>query len=362
MRISLLAVLVTIAVAITSSCTFVERESSTGSGSDSGPAADDGSASQTESDMPVAPVSLPFMFFVGDTQVGPDLRVSVPENQGMVIQYQADTAISCELSVQRSDREGVIAIGAWNGEMAQYFQEFPYGENHLFLTRGDRIYDILVVAGPPQPESTSSNGCGKTFLDLNSNARWTYETYRNDESTGQLINRVENFHLMQDGTTSLILVMERFSDEPGKVAGTIEAELTCHGESILVSQVTEVGGEMAKSTTYNDGTVYMPSVLAQDIWWERRGTMIVQEGHDSVYYDVIERFRCTGRENISIAAGEFEAYRVEYTIEQVSWAESVSFSGVSWYVAGLGRVLNDADVSGSPRVELVSYENVGPKQ
>jgi hypothetical protein len=357
-------IIIFLAVAlIACSCTYTGRrpdgQSQDGRPTAAGPVNQEPPAETPEPEA----VPLPFTLHVGDEMVGPDLRVSVPENQGTVIQYESQASVTCELWVQHADSENAIAVGSWNGEMAQYYQEFPYGENHLLLTYGDHVYDILVVAGAPAPETgDEQSDCGATLMDLNADSRWEFKATQNGNDVGTLVQYVTNMAPAEGGGVGLTLVAERRDAGNAGNNGTVQVQLVCQGEIILVKEAVEKTEMTTLSTVYNDGSVYLPSMLDTDIWWERQATSTAESGLETQTYQVNETYHCTGSERISIAAGEFDAYKVEYRIEQTGKNESVSFSGVSWYVPGLGRILNIADMTGSPRIELVSYENVSPRQ
>ncbi len=315
------------------------------------------------SEPPVTPdePALPFVLIIGEQTLGPDRKVHVPEAQGVTINFMSDDYVACELSVQHPGGE-TIMIGAWQSDMAQFYQSFPYGENHLFLTFGDQIYDILVVSGAPEPGLEDEGSCEGTLIHYNSDAQWEYEATKENELASRLIYRVQDWTVDSQGEVGFTLAMERRSGIEANVTGTVQADLVCSGKVILIRQAVEQDSETRWLTIYDDGTIYLPSKLNQDIWWERRGTLHVETGDEVTTYDIVERYQCREKERVSVEAGEFEAWRVDYSISQTRDDEEHGYSGASWYVEGLGRILNEADLEGAPRVELVSYEGIAPSR
>jgi hypothetical protein len=109
-------------------------------------------------------------------------------------------------------------------------------------------------------------------------------------------------------------------------------------------------------TEYSDNSVYVPGTLQPGTAWQRIGTFDTTIDNEDISFTLTETLDCTSVENISIEAGEFEAYRIEYTTEKSNDDESYTSNGVSWYVPGLGRILTESNA----RLELIQYQGIEP--
>ncbi|HDS30688.1 MAG TPA: hypothetical protein ENN67_06560, partial [Firmicutes bacterium] len=285
-------------VLIACSCTFTEKSPEPDDGQPAAgeavtgePVADE---TQTGEEIPsreLESVPLPFELKVGDMVVGSDMTISVPENQGVLIDFYARSPKPSELWVQYPGVEEKQALGAWNSEMAQYFIKFPYGENHLLLTYGDNLYDILVVAGAPIPNAISSTGCRDTFIDFRADSRWEYIATQDESAVGTLVQYVEKMERLNYGAIELTLVTNREGSDSDGTQGTVEIILQCQGDVILVKKATEISESGTVRTIYRDGTVWVPSQLKPDIWWERAGTVTYQSGSERQTYEIRENYR-----------------------------------------------------------------------
>ena len=305
---------------------------------------------------------LPFSLTIGGQRIDSDLRVSVPEGQGVAIQFLSNGPGSGQMSVVRPGGESVL-LGAWQANSAQFNYAFPYGENRLILSYAGKDYDILVVAGAPLPSAQSSTGCEGSYLALTQGAVWNYEETSQSDFTEYWVYRVQDWNQNANGEVRLTIAVEGSSGIERKVDRTALLELVCRSGQIFIDRSVETEQGVETATTYDSNTIYVPQTLTNGAWWQRQGLMEVkQENGDSLIYNVIEKFGCTGREKVTVKAGEFEADRVEYTITRTREGQEIRIQAVTWFVPGLGRVLSEAEGENPARMELVSYENITPRQ
>ena len=301
---------------------------------------------------------LPFTLIVNEEVVGPDLRCSVPEGQVVIIQYVASEVVTCELRVQPPGGAAIV-LGSWQADTAYFNYSFPYGENHLILGCDDSIYDVLVIAGAPEGGGTSK-ACSGAYLDLNPNTRLEYEETAATSYPKYWLYRVTDWTI-QDSTATLTFLMERSTGVERKPEATVTLNLACAGDLILISRAVEQEGGKISTTLYEEGTVFMPPVIKEGVQWERHGTTEVEYEDQMYAFNLTERFKCSGEESVSVKAGEFTAARVEYSISGSGEDEEYAYSGESWFVPGLGRILVMDDTEEKRKLELVAYEGVLPR-
>ncbi len=302
-----------------------------------------------------AATGLPFQLIINGEPVGADLRANVPEGQVASIQFISSQMGNGEISVV--DPQGLtVMLGQWQSDQAQFVYQFAYGESRLKLSVDGVTYDVLVVAGAPQAGSLS--GCPGAFMDLNSDAEWVYSNSGGDEYPSRWLNHLTGLATDSAGKVSCTLVMERSSGVEGKVDHTARLDLLCTDNVIYITSAIEQETGTEWITNYEKDSIYLPASMSAGLTWERRGSFETKVADQSDIATLVERLTCTGTEKVSVEAGEFDAYRVEFTIERTSGNETLESKGVSWYVPGIGRVLSVGDTEDKPRMELSSYKDV----
>lgn len=313
------------------------------------------STSQPEQGGKTGDGGLPFRLLINGEPVGADLRANVPDGQIASIQFISSQMSNGEISVV--DPQGLtIMLGQWQSDQAQFVYQFAYGESRLKLSIDGVTYDVLVVAGAPQPRSLS--GCPGAFMDLNPDAEWVYSNTGGDEYPSRWLNHLTGLATDTAGKVSCTLVMERSGGIEGKIDHTARLDLLCTDNVIYITSAIEQETGTEWITNYERDSIYLPASMSAEPTWERRGTFETKVADQSDIATLVERLTCTGSEKVSVEAGEFEAYRVEFTMELTSGNETLTSKGVSWYVPGIGRVLSVGDTEGKPRMELSSYKNV----
>ncbi len=300
------------------------------------------------------PDVLPFNLYVNDIEVGADRTVSVPEDQVTMISIFTNDMIIGSLMVAR-DGSDSVPLGEWQSDQAQFIHSFQYGENHLLITLDHVLYDILVVAGAPEPDA-GTKGCSDTFMDLSLDTRLVFEESGDDTAPARWDHYVTNISTDSMGNSAVTYIMERSSGIEGNISHAVTLDLICNGETIYITGASELVEGTVWSTEYDENTLYLPPGMSPGTTWERHGNFDADLGDEVVRYSLVERLRCTGQDRISVTAGEFDAYRVDYTTEKYNDEESFTNSGTSWYVPGLGRVLTESRA----RLEMMTYEGIAP--
>jgi len=302
-------------------------------------------------------VELPFRLTIGGIAVGPDRKVNIPESQGAVIQLTGNSGMNGQAKVV--DASGMtVLLGAWQAASAQFYYRFPYGENHLVLTIDNVEYDIHVVTGAPEP-TVSTVGCEGGYLDLNPDAKWEYEENREGEYTLYWTYSVGDWKALESGEVSLKILTEGASGVERRLERSAVLELVCRDGTVFINGAVETDQQSQSVTTYDDNTVYIPAEIHEGLWWQRQGILeISRTDGDTAMYNITEKFTYVGQEHVNVKAGEFEADRIDYEIERSGQDGEFKYVGASWYVPGVGRILSEAELEGSPRMELVSFERV----
>ena len=212
---------------------------------------------------------------------------------------------------------------------------------------------------PVSNEETHS--CSNALIELNEDASWIYTQTAELTAPTTWTQSIENLATNSDGNTVFTVIMEESSGIENRVTHTTKLDLVCIDNNLFITGVLETKNDVEWTTVYDEGSVYMPSRLSEGVMWERHGSM--RTVADEVWYEsrITERQMCTAMEGISITAGEFDAWRVEYSLEIESDGDTMSVTGAAWYVPGLGRILNIGEIEGNPTMELISYENVAPR-
>ncbi len=307
-----------------------------------------------------APPELPFSLTIGDSIADMDLEIAVPEGQALDIHLVSEDEISGSARVVHPD--GVsIPLGEWHNTEARFVHEFPYGESHLIIEYGEEIYDFLVVAEVAEPEAAATN-CENAFMTMQPGARWEYEETIGREYPSRWVYRVDTWTVDADGNVDVTLVVERLTGVEGNVDRVTFLELECVQNVIYIIEAVQREGQLESTTEYEPGTVYLPESILEGTSWQRRGSLEMRGPDRSESYTITETLTCVAHERISVRAGEFDAYKVEFTIEGMPSAEGepLSHRGASWYVPGIGRVLSIGESDDAPRLELLSYEGVEP--
>lgn len=308
----------------------------------------------------------PFSLTIGGQAVGSDRRVSVPESQGVAIQIQSRGGSASSGQMRVIEAKGnVRELGTWQATSVQFYYGFPYGENHLIVSLGKSEYDFLVVAGVPFPSEEPAIGCSGGYMDLNQGAIWNYEETNNKDYPEYWVYKAKSWSETDTGEVQLTIGIEGSTGVEKRVDRNATLDLICskgtvfvtHGSEIFLNPRTEI------TTTYDKNTIYMPPILVKGTEWQRQGIRHVKVGEEEgTTYHVLEKFICVGKEKVTTKAGEFEADKVEYSINTTSSGKEITRKGVTWYVPGLGRVLSVGEMEGSPRMELTSFEGVAVKK
>ena len=306
-----------------------------------------------EPDPELPPPDLPFYLIIDGMTVPDDMQIAIHSVNPVEIQVISSESSDSELIAIHPDAT-TIPLGSWSSETAVFQHAFPYGENHLLVKWGDSIYDILVVSAAPE-NSDSGGGCDDAFMELNANSSWRYRQTFNGAISTFWQNRVGSWTESDEGIVSLTIEtgMEGGVEQNFMPLTTID--LYCADNILYITSAVEIDGDATWTTTYDDSTIYLPSELTEGSTWSRHGTILVESPDGSVELNLVERLQCTGVEQIAVEAGEFNAYRIEFSIERSNDLEEIMDEGTSWYVAGLGRVLSLSG-DGSKSLELVSYE------
>ena len=302
---------------------------------------------------------IPFQLTVNGLNPGPDNDFRVDEGSIVPIGYAGKAAENCEMKVSGPD--GTVAmLGQWNSDFASFFYRFPYGENTLTVMHGDDAYEFLVISGVPT-SSDQPPPCAAAMIDIRPDAEWVYNWTSETEAPATWTQHITDFVNSESGELTFTLIMEKTTGIEERVTHTTTLHLICSDNTIFVTGVEEVKDDVTWTTFYDPDSVYMPSNLAPGIIWERHGTIRTISTDIDNTSSITERQQCTGPETISVASGEFNAFRVEYSLEIKAEEDSYTVDGTAWYVPGLGRVLNIGNSEGTPKMELVSFKNVGPR-
>ncbi|MCX6645158.1 MAG: hypothetical protein NTY09_02195 [bacterium] len=376
----IIILILTLLIALTLSCVNKNNPRV----NDQNPAANNADSQTAETVTEPVPLELPFDMTVDGVSVSENSEVVIHSEEPVQIQVVSSVPTDSELTVLHPDGSS-IPLGTWTTDVASFLHAFPYGENHLLVKWGDSVYDILVVSAAPE-QSNSAAGCSSPFIDLNSDTVWRYKQLFNGTIETFWVYQVESWTESDDGTVS-------FSIETGMEGGVERTfipqttiDLYCSDNILYITKAVEIDGDATWTTTYDDPTIYIPAELTTGSTWERHGQMLVENPEGNVNIDLVERMRCTAEEQIAVEAGEFNAYKIEYSIERRNRSEDITDgpstmaskddpdlsierrnrseeiidSGTSWYVPGLGRVLSISE-DDSKRLELVSYTGTNPR-
>jgi hypothetical protein len=341
-------------ILLTASCAARNTRQESPQAGDRGPHQSSG-----EPDLSDLPVDLPFGLFINDQEVGPDMRATVPEGHVASIRFMSAGSLRCRLSVVHPDGETIV-LGEWTGGGAAFDHVFPYGESHMIVSYGDRVYEILVVAEPAEPPAAES-GCPGAFMDIRTDAKWEYRETFEQEYPAIWEYTIEQWAQDAQGNERFTLRTDRQTGIERKVDRTARLELTCTDATIYIDSATETEGDIEWVTEYEEGSIYIPADIHEGVEWERRGILTISTPEGNTGINLTERFRCTGEERVVTEAGEFDSAVVRFKIDRITPDESLTSEGTSWYVPGLGRVLSTGEMEGSPRLELISYEGATPR-
>ncbi len=309
-------------------------------------------------DDPAQP-DLDFSLSIDGQELNYNRPVRVSEGTVSSIDFISNDVKSAVLSILQPDGN-TIPLGEWQTEIAQFVYRFPYGENHIILGYGDNVYDFTVIAGVQESAETDT-GCEGSFVSISQDSKWVFQKTSETDSPATWTQSVRSWDSADDGEMSFSIMMERSSGVEGNINHAIELFLFCQNGVFYVDTVNEQEDGMIMVTKYEDNSVYVPASINIGTIWERRGTTDIIHGEDMWSMTIRESQTCTGIETIVVEAGEFDAYKVEFTIEKIQGNESQIAEGTSWYVPGLGRVMRGAEIPGFPRMELINYENLTPR-
>ncbi len=301
---------------------------------------------------------LPFVLTINGDPIDSDRRASVTERRNSEIRFSSSDVQSCRLDLIHPDGES-ITIGEWQSREMEFMCEFPYGENHLVLAYGDTVYDILVVSGAPEPEIVTG-GCDDAFIDLHPNSRWELKQTSKNEAPSRWSHQITGWTINESDDAFFKLLMERSSGIENRIDHSTELDMRCSDGVIYIISALEKEVGIERLITYEPDSIYIPETIAEGVSWDRRANYVIRTPDTTVTGTLFESQRCTGLERISVEAGEFDAYRVEFIINETLNDSEFSTEGTSWYVPGLGRVLSTGNTEEAPRLELVSYEGISP--
>jgi len=302
---------------------------------------------------------IPFELRINGEYPAPGNRFIVAEGTIVSIEFLGNRSEDCDMAVHGPDGLTTM-IGQWNSDIASFIYQFPYGENTLVIRYGEETYEFHVISGAPT-QSDGALPCINAMITIDRDAEWVYTQTAELDAPTSWKQYISNLTSTSDDNLSFTLVLEESGGVEGNVTHTTELNLVCFENTLFITGVTETTEDVVWRTVYDDESVYMPSYLAEGVMWERHGTMTTVAEDVEYVSSITERQQCTGTETISIASGEYDAYRTEYELELESDGETYEVTGTAWYVPGLGRVLNIGDAEGTPRMELESFRNVSPR-
>jgi hypothetical protein len=288
---------------------------------------------------------VPFEITVNERSPDNEMQITVTSDQPAIIGLYSPQNTESELRVIHPGGESEN-LGQWSGEVGRFLHRFPYGENHLIVQYGDTVYDFLVVAGPPQPQPASQ--CEGAYIELNPGVSWEYAETSELDYPATRVYRIDAASVDEEGRPHYNLIMERYGGVERKIDTILSLDLYCADGIIYITRAIQQAHNFESDTVYDEGTIYMPAEITAGTFWSRHGSYMETADETTSSYDLTESITCTAVETVTVEAGEFEAAKTE----------SASFSGTSWYVPGIGRVLSIGQIEGSPRLELVSYEGV----
>jgi len=301
---------------------------------------------------------LPFEIAVDEQTPQDDSQIEISSDQPATIALYSPENTESELRVVHPDGVAEV-LGQWTGDTARFIHRFPYGENHLIVQYGDSVYDLLIIAGPPPAREESR--CEGAYIELAVGVSWEFDETSEFDYPAKRYYRIESMSEDEQGNPHYSLAMERYAGVEQKIDTIMSLDLYCSDEVIYITNAVQQGHNFESRTIYDEGTVYIPAEITTGTEWSRHGEYVETLDDTTTLYELTETISCTGIETIEIEAGEFEAAKVDYEIERVSNEETVTYSGYSWYVPSLGRVLSVGQIEGAPRLELVSYAGVSTR-
>jgi len=302
---------------------------------------------------PEETAALPFTLRINGEIISTNPEAQVSEGEITTIDISSSGILEGEIRVLHPDGTS-IPLGEWQADQTQFIHSFPYGENHLILLVDENVYDILVVSGAPQITPPGQD-CANPFFDFTPDAVSILTETALDELPATWTHRIVGMSEYEDNNTAFTFLMQRAAGLEGNIDHTVSLDLMCIDNVTLISTATETFDGIEWTTEYPDGTIYLPATLQDGVTWERHGVFTGHSGTDSISFDLVERFRCTGEETISIIAGEFNTFRVDFSIEKTGEDDTFTTTGTSWYVPGIGRVLTESTL----RLELTSHQSGG---
>lgn len=319
----------------------------------------DGSADSGQiADPEPAPPDIPFYLIIDGMTVPDDLELIIHSEEAVEIQFIASSSLESELVVMHPDGSS-IPLGTWTGDNAAFHHSFPYGENHLVIKWGETVYDILVVSAAPGP-SESSSGCEDNFLNAGPDSVWFYEQTINQAVTTSLTYRTASWSESSDGVTAFSILMSMEGGVEENPAPVTTLDIYCEDNILYITRAVEQSTRLTWTTIYNDSTIYMPTEITHGATWERHGIITTEGPEGTMELDLVESMRCIGEEHVAVAAGEFIAYKIEYTIERTHNGDNLNDTGTSWFVPGIGRILS-ISADNSKRLELISFNGIIPE-
>ena len=297
----------------------------------------------------------PFDLTINEQSPDEDRQITVTSDQPAIIGLYSPGNTESELRVVHPEGDAEV-LGQWAGEVGRFLHRFPYGENHVIVQYGENIYDFLVIAGPPQTQAESE--CEGAYVELNPGVSWEFAETSELDYPATRIYRIDSAASDEAGRPHYNLIMERYGGVEQKIDNILSLDLYCSDGIIYITRAVQQGHNYESDTIYDDGTIYMPPEITVGTTWSRHGSYSETIDDVTSSYDLTESITCTAVETVDIEAGEYEAVKTDYEIARSSGDESASYTGTSWYVPGIGRILSIGQVEGSPRLELVSYEGV----
>lgn len=313
---------------------------------------------ETQSNSDGETLEIPFYMIIDDVTLQDNPEAVIHTQDPVTIQIIGSVSADCELVAIDPD-DSSFSLGTWIGNTAIFNHSFPYGENHLLLKWDESVYDILVISGAPEPRE-QGEGCSGAFMDLSPDTVWTFMLA---DDRGQITSwEYKVLNWMEPGESgtafSISMILMGGIERDGSPSTTLD--LYCSGDTIYINNAIEDGIRTIWNTTYDEGTIYLPSELTAGTTWERHGTFILDSPDGPLNGEVTEHLRCTGEERVAVMAGEFDACKVEFRIERTLDENSMLDEGYSWYVPGLGRILSVSE-DGSRRLEMTSYTGISPR-
>ncbi len=167
--------------------------------------------------------------------------------------------------------------------------------------------------------------------------------------SGTTQNTVKN--LKSAGSETTAVITQKMTDEKGKEVTSGTYEVICEGNayrmdvsSLLPAGLTDQFGENMEVTFEGDGLV-MPTDLSvgktfpsssNEINFASGGMNLM-----SMKMDITDH-KVESKEEVSVPAGKFDAYKVVYNMTTKMMGANSTFKVVSWYADGVGMVKQES--------------------